>query len=217
VSGLYGSSELFAVTSVWPPEQSPADRRRAGGKLVAEELSVRAVDPRTGSVCEANAMGELQFRGYNVVCGYLGDPETAHAAFTDDGWFRSGDLGYVAEERSSFVYVCRAGDALRLRGFLVEPAEIEQFLCSHTDVAAAKVVGVASSEGADVAVAYVQLAPNSTISSEALVAFCRDQLAPFKVPSYINVIDEFPVTTGTNGTKIRTAELRRRAQEQLAR
>jgi fatty-acyl-CoA synthase len=105
---------------------------------------------------------------------------------------------------------------LRLRGFLVEPAEIEQFLSSHPDVSTAKVVGVSSTSGSDVAVAYVQLVDGAQATSKTLIAFCRERLAPFKVPAYINVIDEFPVTTGPNGTKIRTAELRRWAEQQVA-
>ena len=216
ISGVYGSSELFALTSIWPAGLDLSERGRGGGSVVSADIEVRAVDPASGDTSPPGSTGELQFRGYNVVTGYLGDPDAGRAAITDDGWFRSGDLGFVLDEPGSFVYVCRDGDALRLRGFLVEPAEIERFLCSHRDVAAAKVVGARSAVGGDVAVAYVRLAAAATVASDELMAYCRDQLAPFKVPAHVNVIDEFPVTTGTNGTKIRTAELRRWAEEQLA-
>jgi fatty-acyl-CoA synthase len=231
--GVYGSSELFALTSIWPVAVPPAERRRGGGTVVSDGISVRAVDPHSGARCPAGTTGELQFRGYNVVCGYLGNADELRRAVTHDGWFRSGDLGFVLEaptapasgsdrssssrsdRRPSFVYICRAGDALRLRGFLVEPAEIERFLCSHAGVAAAKVVGVPSAEGADTAVAFVQLTAGATATADELIRFCRDQLAPFKVPAMVNVIEEFPVTAGTNGTKIRTGELRRWAEERL--
>ena len=216
VSGVYGSSELFSLTAVWPGELELERRRRGGGRVVSEEILVRAVQPESGEQCAPEVVGELQFRGYNVVCGYLGDKAAVREAFTADGWFRSGDLGFVLAETGAFVYVCRAGDALRLRGFLVEPAEIEQFLSSHPDVSTAKVVGVSSTSGSDVAVAYVQLVEGAQATSKTLLAFCRERLAPFKVPAYINIIDEFPITTGTNGTKIRTAELRRWAEQQVA-
>jgi len=216
VSGVYGSSELFSLTSVWPEELDLESRARGGGIVVSQDLEVRAADPQHGELCAPEAVGELQFRGYNVVCGYLGEQAAANHAFTADGWFRSGDLGFVLAQRGAFVYVCRAGDALRLRGFLVEPAEIQRFLASHPDVSTAKVVGVPSSEGSDLAVAYVQLVEGVQASSESLIAFCRERLAAFKVPAHINVIEEFPVTTGTNGTKIRTAELRRWAEQQVA-
>jgi acyl-CoA synthetase (AMP-forming)/AMP-acid ligase II len=215
LSGVYGSSELYALMAIWPTDTCPEARRRAGGTLISDEIDVRAVDPISGQPCAPGTTGELQFRGYNVVSGYLGDPDALAAALTDDGWFCSGDLGFVLEQPRSFVYVCRAGDALRLRGFLVEPAEIEQFLCEHPDVAAAKVVGVNAGDGADVAVAYVQLVAGGSATSDELIAFCRRQLAAFKIPAFVNVIEEFPVTTGTNGTKIRTAELRRMAREQI--
>ncbi len=214
-SGVYGSSELFSLTSIWPASLELPQRCQGGGVVVSEGISVRAVDPQSGSVCPPDTTGELQFRGYNVVCGYLGDPDAGREAFTGDGWFRSGDLGSVSEDQGSFVYICRAGDALRLRGFLVEPAEIERFLCTHPGVSAAKVVGVPSAEGGDVAVAFVQVEPGEAVTGEELIGFCRRQLAAFKVPAIVDLIDEFPVTTGTNGTKIRAGELRRRAQDQL--
>jgi fatty-acyl-CoA synthase len=217
LSGVYGSSELFALTSIWPANLEQIERRRSGGTLVSADISVRAVDPSSGSLRPPGSIGELQFQGYNAPSRYLGDPGALGTAFTEDRWFRSGDLGFVLQQPRSFVYTCRAGDALRLRGFLVDPAEIEQFLCSHPDVAAAKVVGVRSAGGADVAVAYVQLTPEAAATSDDLIGFCRERLAAFKTPAFVNVIDQFPVTAGTNGTKIRTAELRRWAEKQIAR
>ncbi len=216
ISGVYGASELFALMSIWPDQLRASERERAGGRVVSSEIQVRVVDPETGAGCAPEVVGELQFQGYNVVSGCLGDPAALRSALTADGWFRSGDLGFALARSDEFVYVCRAGDALRLRGFLVEPAEIEQFLCSHSAVSMAKVVGAAPGDGGEVAVAYVQLELGATATGETLKAFCRERLAPFKVPTYVNVLDEFPVTTGTNGTKIRTAELRRRAAAQLA-
>ena len=75
---------------------------------------------------------------------------------------------------------------------------------------------MSSASGADLAVAYVQTVASAELSADELLEFCRARLAPFKVPSYLNLIEEFPVTTGTNGTKIRTAELRRRAEQQIS-
>jgi fatty-acyl-CoA synthase len=213
LSGVYGSSELFALTAIWPSELPLSARVVGGGHVVSDLIEVRAVDPRSGKPSAVGTTGELQFRGYNVVQCYLGDGESAPAT-TADGWFRSGDLGYLTEPAGSFVYVCRSNDALRLRGFQVQPSEIEQFLMSHPKVAAARVVGV-SADNDDVAVAYVTSAEGAEADSNELLAFCRERLAPFKVPAFLNVIDEFPVTTGTNGTKIRTSELRRWAAEQL--
>jgi fatty-acyl-CoA synthase len=216
ISGVYGSSELFALTALWPAQQSLEDRIRGGGCLVSDQIEMRIVDPESGGSCEPHTVGELQFRGYNVVQSYLGDPDAAAEAFTADGWFRSGDLGFFTGERGSFVYSCRSGDALRLRGFLVEPSDIESFLMSSPKVSGAKVVGVRAEGEADVAVAYVTLHHGEEADSSELLEYCRERLASFKVPSYLNIIDEFPVTVGTNGAKIRTAELRQRAIAQVA-
>ena len=215
VSGVYGSSELFALTAIWPAELPLAARSRGGGRTVSAETEVRVADPQTGRLCAPGVVGELQFRGYNVLEDYLGDAAARRRAFTPDGWLRSGDLGALEDDRRCFVYVCRAGDALRLRGFLVEPAEIEQFLATHPAVDVAKVVGARGRAGADMAVAYVTPRAGHQLDGDELLAFARDRLAPFKVPSRINVISAFPVVTGPNGTKIRTSELRRWAADEI--
>ena len=99
---------------------------------------------------------------------------------------------------------------MRLRGFLVEPAEIESFLLEQDGVEGAKVVGA---DG--VAVAFVTLRPGAVVTAADLRDRCHSSLAAFKVPARIEVLDAFPVTTGTNGTKIRAAELRERAAQLL--
>lgn len=215
ISGVYGSSELFALTAIWPPEVELGARARGGGRLVSDAIDVRVADPATGRLCAVGEVGELQFRGYNVLDDYLGNAQARAAAFTEDGWLHSGDLGELAGAGRDIVYLCRAGDALRLRGFLVEPAEIEHFLASHPAVDVAKVVGVRVGAGTDAAVAYVTAVPGRHVEPEQLLTFAKARLAPFKLPVRINVIEEFPVTTGTNGTKVRTSELRRWAAEQL--
>jgi fatty-acyl-CoA synthase len=154
----------------------------------------------------------LQFRGPNVVDAYLGDPSAAERSFTGDGWFRTGDLGLITEN-GGISYVCRMGDVLRLRGFLVEPAEIEHRLAEHEAVQTAKVVGVRDAESAMQAVAFVVLLPGSSADPEELREWCGRALARFKVPKAVHVVDEMPTTSGTNGTKIRAATLREWAQE----
>lgn len=213
ISGVYGSSELFSLMAIWPSGRPLAERAAGGGRVVSPDIALRVVD-NAGNVLGPGDTGELQFRGYNVLTGYL--DQSPNSALTVDGWFRSGDLGRIIDSADEFIYTCRSGDALRLRGFLVEPAEIERFLMEHPAVSLAKVVGVTDVTGRDYAVAYVSTKQNSPETSEELVVYCRSHLAPFKVPTLLRVIAEFPVTTGTNGTKIRTAELRQWAERELA-
>jgi acyl-CoA synthetase (AMP-forming)/AMP-acid ligase II len=214
--GVYGSSELFALTSFWHPSDPRPQRWRGGGRPVSDDIRVRAVDLFTGVPLTGDEPGELQFRGYNVVDGYLGDHDGSirAAAFTDDGWFRSGDLG-TARPDGSFVYLNRIGDSLRLKGFLVDPAEIEVRLAEHPDVGRTKVVGITVS-GETRAIAFVEPAEGATPDPAVLRDWCAATLARFKVPETVHVIPEMPTTVGTNGSKIRAAALRELA-ERLAR
>jgi acyl-CoA synthetase (AMP-forming)/AMP-acid ligase II len=204
-SGLYGSSEVFALTAMWPGDEPPPRRWRAGGRVVSPEIQVRVTDPDTGRPREPGQEGELEFVGPNVVDAYLGDPDAAARAFTEDGWFRSGDLGYLVEE-GVFGFTCRMGDALRLHGFLVDPAEIELRLAEHPEVDAAKVVGVPGTDGATRAVAFVVPVERRPEPSE-LREWCAATLAKFKVPDEVYLIDEMPTIASPNGTKIRKATL----------
>jgi acyl-CoA synthetase (AMP-forming)/AMP-acid ligase II len=206
-AGVYGSSELFALASLWPPDEPAPRRWSAGGRVVSPEIEVRVVDPESEQALGAGERGELQFRGPNVVDDYLGDPDAVERAFTSDGWFRTGDLGELADD-GSIQYVCRMGDVLRLRGFLVEPAEIEHRLAAHEAVQTVKVVGIRDGGGQTEAIGFVVLRDGRSADPDELRAWCAQVLANFKVPKVVHVIEEMPTTAGTNGTKIRTAALR---------
>ncbi|HYH30908.1 MAG TPA: AMP-binding protein [Pseudonocardia sp.] len=206
-SGVYGSSELFALLAFWPADEPEPGRWDGGGRVVHAGIEVRVADPVTDEVLAPGQEGELQFRGPNVVDAYLGDPDAAGRASTADGWFRSGDLG-VRVDDGAFVYVCRMGDALRLRGFLVDPAEIEFRLAAHPGVHTAKVVGVDGADGGTRAIGFVVPEAGAEPAPEELREWCAAALARFKVPDAVHVIAEMPTTTGTNGTKIRAATLR---------
>ncbi len=135
-------------------------------------------------------------------------------ARTAEGWFRSGDLGYT-RDATSFVFLARLGDSLRLRGFLVDPREIEEFLERHPAVAKAQVVGVAGAEG-QVPVAFVQPRPGAALAPDALIAFARERIAAYKVPHAVLVVEAFPTTPSPNGEKIQKAKLRELARAALA-
>ena len=207
VAGVYGSSEVFALAAFWPSDYEPEQRWTGGGRVVMPSILVRVVDPVDGSVLAEGQEGEIQLIGPNVVNAYLGDPGIAAHAFTSDGWFRSGDLGRLVAP-DTFQFVCRMSDVLRLRGFLVDPAEIESRLAAHPAVALTKVVGVTGSEGGTIAVAFVVANHPDRPDEDELRQWCAQSLARFKVPTHIHMIDEMPTTSGTNGTKIRADVLR---------
>ncbi|HEX5586059.1 MAG TPA: AMP-binding protein [Acidimicrobiia bacterium] len=212
ITGVYGSSETFALLAMQRADDDVEARAQNGGRLVDDAMEARAVDPATGMVLAAGEQGELQLRGPSVLACYLVDDGTAPAPLTDDGWFPTGDLG-VVDHDGGFVYVARLGDALRLAGFLTDPAEIEQRLVQHPAVTGAQVVGTPSSRGGDAAVAFVTLVPDGAdgVDEAELLRHCREGLANYKVPARVIVVDEFPTVAGANGVKIRKTELRERA------
>lgn len=212
VAGVYGSSELFALASFWPADEPHSTRWTGGGRPVSELIEVRAADPVTGEVMPAGEEGELQFRGPNVVDAYLGNEAAFEASFSSDGWFRSGDLGSVSAD-NAIHYTSRLGDVLRLRGFLVAPAEIEARLIEHEAVETVKVVGRTIETGETQAVGFVILKEGAGAEEDELRQWCAQTLAGFKVPQRVYLIDEMPTTVGTNGTKIRAKELRKLAQD----
>jgi fatty-acyl-CoA synthase len=208
LTGVYGSSELMAFTLGRPPNQPDiALQVRGGGQPISDRIELRVADLETGSVV-SEGQGELQARGYSRLTHYLGAPEATARAITPDGWYRSGDL-VSKDADGGYTFICRNTEALRLRGFLVEPAEIEQCLMSNPGVDGVRVVGVRGAHG-DLPIAFVTLG-DEAVTGEALISFCKARLAAFKVPRQVVILDAFPVTAGTNGVKVRLEELRHMA------
>jgi acyl-CoA synthetase (AMP-forming)/AMP-acid ligase II len=214
VTGVFGMSEVFALMATWDPEDPTELRARAGGRPICADIEVRACDPESGEVRPDEEPGELQVRGYNVIQRYLHNEPATAAAFTDDGWFRTGDLGYTRAE-GGFVFLSRLGDSLRLRGFLVDPAEIEEQLLAEPSVEAAQVVGADIPGQGEVPVAFVIAGQGFDV--ERVLAALRGRIAAYKVPRQILEVTEFPTTPGPNGTKVQKARLRELAAEALNR
>lgn len=211
-SGTYGSSELYALMSLHDWQAPVAQRGLAGGVPLDPQISIRVADPEDGRVLADNEPGELQVQGPNMLVCYLNNPEASAKAFTADGWFRTGDL--ATRQGPGFTYLARMGDSLRLRGYLVNPSEIENELMRHPAVSGAQVVGVKLPGQGDVAVAYVTL--QAADPGEAVLqAHCKATLANYKVPHRVVAIDEFPIVNGPNGGKIQKRVLRDWARELL--
>ncbi len=211
--GIYGSSEMQAVLSRQPLHAPAAQREIGGGKLVNASTQVRACDMETGRVLPHGEQGELQFKGSSCMMEYFGNPEATAAAFTRDGFFRSGDLGYTVAD-GEYVYLSRMGDVLRLAGFLVNPMEIEAVLDAHPAVAVSQVVGIDGPRG-PVPVAFVQARTGARVNEADLIAHCKQQIANYKVPHHVLPIAEYPITASANGNKIQKARLREMAAAAL--
>ncbi|MFF0224173.1 AMP-binding protein [Streptomyces sp. NPDC004629] len=211
--GIYGSSEVFGLLTFWRPADDAPGRWAGGGRPPSPEAELRIVDPVSGQPLPTGQSGELQVRGYAVVDAYLGDSDGSVMAGnrSTDGWFRTGDLCHMCED-GSVVYQCRMGDSLRLKGFLVEPVEIESVIAQLPEVEMVKVVGLGG-EGEMRPICFVVARAGSTVDADAVRRYCVEQLARYKVPEVVHVIDEMPTTRGANGTKIRAAALRELAAE----
>ncbi len=212
LTALYGMSECFALAAIRDVDASADARRLAGGRPISSGISFRIADPATGEPVAEGDQGELQLRGYNVTAGYLNNPGATAEAFTDDGWLRTGDLART--KAGAFQYLSRLKDTLRLRGYLVDPAEIEEFLVTHPGVAAAQVVGVHQEGEGDVAVAFVRVEEDDLVEAD-LLDFCKRGIAGFKIPRRIVTLDNFPQVDGPNGVKILKHVLRDLARNHL--
>ncbi|MCK1736028.1 AMP-binding protein [Bradyrhizobium sp. 138] len=211
--GLYGSSELQALFSIGRPADAFADRIEGGGRPMSPDAKVRVRDTETGELAAEGVSGEIEISAPSRFLGYFNNPEATRDAFTADGFFRTGDIGRLRGD-GSFVYETRAGDAMRLGGFLVAPGEIEDELKSCAGVADAQVVAI-DLKGQARCVAFVIPAQQPPMP-ETLIAHLRGRLAGYKVPARIYVVDAFPVTDSANGVKIQRARLRAMAMERIA-
>jgi fatty-acyl-CoA synthase len=215
IHGIYGSSELQALLSVQPATLPVPERVKAGGRLVSNEARARARDSQTGAVLPPGGVGELEIKSArSAFTGYLDDPSATTAAIDEDGYFRTGDLGYVRDD-GTFVFETRLGDVMRIGGFLVSPIEIEDVLEGISGVVDAQVVSVTIG-GKNQPVAFVIVDRNATPTAEAIRLQAGKAMASFKVPARVWFVDRFPVTESANGTKIQHSKLREMALERLA-
>ncbi len=175
------------------------------------DLEVRIVDS-SNQPLPAGERGEIVVRGYSVMTGYLGDPEATAATIDSEGWLHTGDLG-TCDAKGYFQIVGRMGDMVIVGGFNVYPAEVEEMIRRHPDVDGVAVIGVPDARLGQVVCAYV-IARKDTqgnphvLVPEELIAWCRQNMANFKVPRYVVEIEAFPLT-GSN--KVSKVDLRERA------
>ncbi|MBW7972071.1 AMP-binding protein [Bradyrhizobium sp. BR 10289] len=211
--GLYGSSEVQALFSITRISDAFADRIEGGGWPMSSEAQVRVRDADTGELAAPSVSGEIEISAPSRFLGYFNNPDATRDAITADGFFRTGDIGRLRGD-GSFVYETRAGDAMRLGGFLVAPGEIEDELKACPGVADAQVVAV-DLKGNARCVAFV-IPAKEPPPLEALIARLRERLAGYKVPARIYAVDAFPVTDSANGVKIQRAKLRGMAMKRIA-
>jgi len=204
VSICYGMTETSPVSTQTRADDS-VDRRVSTVGRVGPHLEVKVVDPETGLTMPRGEPGELCTRGYSVMLGYWEQPEKTAEAIDVARWMHTGDLAVMDDER--YVNITgRIKDMVIRGGENLYPREIEEFLYTHPDVLDAQVIGVPDAKYGEELMAWVRMKDGvEPLTAEAVREFCTGKLAHYKIPRYVHVVDEFPMTvTG----KVRKIEMR---------
>ena len=209
VSG-FGMTELWLGVALGSLDETTEHRTETSG-YPGIGYRVRVQDLETKKLCPSGEPGELQVQGEFLMMGYYKKPKETAEAYTEDGWFKTGDMA-VWRDDGYVRFLGRYKDMLKVGGENVDPMEVEGLLLSHPAIHQTAVVGYPDARLSEVAVAFVQRVPQAALSAEEVIEFCRDKVASFKRPKHVIFVDEFPMTASG---KIRKVELRERALQAL--
>ncbi len=206
----YGLTESCGVVSICRADDSAQRISHTSGRAM-EGVEMKLVDNHGQEVSVGNE-GEIWFRGFNVMQGYLDDPEQTALAITPDGWLKTGDVGVM--DADGYVRITdRIKDMFIVGGFNTYPAEIENILCSMPGIARAAVIGVPDARMGEVAHAYIVPAADEAIDEAAVIAWAKDNMANYKVPRTVSFIAELPMNAGGKVLKNELRELAAKVQE----
>jgi acyl-CoA synthetase (AMP-forming)/AMP-acid ligase II len=183
----YGLTEAGTAAATSPGDDVETIATTVGRARPGFEIRIAGDDGEVG----VGTPGEVVLRGGSVMAGYLDDPEATEAALSPDGWLRTGDIG-VIDEKGCLAIVGRVKDMFIVGGFNAYPAEIENFLLRHPDIRQAAVIGIPDERLGEVGMAFV-VTGDGTGSPSEIIDWCRDQMANYKVPRAVVVVDEIPV------------------------
>jgi fatty-acyl-CoA synthase len=187
----YGMTETSPV-SFQSSTADPLERRVSTVGRIQPHVEVKIVD-LNGRIVPTGTPGELLTRGYCVMLGYWGDEERTREAIDAARWMHTGDLATIDAEGYCNI-VGRIKDMVIRGGENVYPREIEEFLYRHPKIQDVQVIGVPDDRYGEEICAWVKLRPGVSATEEEIRAFCRDQIAHYKVPRYVKFVDEFPMT-----------------------
>ena len=189
---VYGQTEASPViTMAWPDDALEDLTETIGQPLDNVEVSIR--DPQTNKVLSVDAQGEICARGYLVMNGYNDNPEATAAAIDDEGWLHTGDLGRM--DARGFVKITgRVKEMIIRGGENLFPAEIENAMLEHENVAEVAVIGVADKKWGEQVACFMRAQGDERPDGSALKSFIRERLSPQKTPVYWIYVDEWPLT-----------------------
>jgi fatty-acyl-CoA synthase len=210
VTICYGMTETSPVSTQTAADDD-LDQRVGSVGRVHPHVEVKVVDPESGLVVVRGETGEFCTRGYSVMLGYWNDSEKTAEAIDDAGWMHTGDLATM-NDNGYLNIVGRIKDMIIRGGENVYPREIEEFLYQHPDIVDVQVIGVPDAKYGEEIMAWVKARDGATIDTESVRTFCQGKIAHYKVPRYVHMSDEFPMTvTG----KVQKYLMRQQAVEML--
>jgi len=211
VSICYGMTETSPVSTQTRKDDS-IERRVATVGRVGPHIEVKVIDPATGLTVPRNEPGELCTRGYCVMLGYWTEPAKTAEVIDAARWMHTGDLA-VMDDDGYLSITGRIKDMVIRGGENIYPREVEEFLYTHPDILDAQVVGVPDAKYGEELMAWVRMRPGAApLTAEAVRAYATGRLAHYKIPRYVHVTDDFPMTvTG----KVRKVEMRQKSVEIL--
>ncbi len=211
VSICYGMTETSPVSTQTRVDDS-IERRVSTVGQVHPHLEVKIVDPECGATVPRGTAGELCTRGYSVMLGYWDEPKKTADAIDQARWMHSGDLAVM--DGDGYISITgRIKDMVIRGGENIYPREIEEFLYTHPDILDAQVIGVPDVKYGEELMAWIQLRPGAVpVTADTLREYCTGKLAHYKIPRYVRLVDEFPMTiTG----KVRKVQMREESVEFL--
>ncbi|BBY64982.1 AMP-binding protein [Mycolicibacterium helvum] len=211
VAIAYGMTETSPVSCQTLIDDN-LERRTSSIGRVHPHVEIKIVDPGSGRTVPRGEPGEFCTRGYSVMLGYWDDPEKTAEAVDSDGWMHTGDLAVMREDGYCDI-VGRIKDMVIRGGENIYPREVEEFLYTHPDIEDAQVIGVPDVRYGEEVCAWIRMKPGRpALDAAAVRSFAAGRLAHYKIPRYVHVVDEFPMTvTG----KIRKVEMREYAARML--
>lgn len=209
IANIYGSTETYGNCCVTPYD-APGERRDVSQGPPLDGVEVRIVDLASRAVLPAGEVGEILVRG-RITPGYLDADRIPQPVVDADGFFATGDLGSLDAE-GWLTFAARDSEMIKTAGINVSPAEVEEFLATHPDVAEVAVVGAEVDVRGQVVVAFVILRPAAQVTPDQLRAWCKDSIAGYKVPHTVIPVTAMP-TTATG--KLSRRDLVRLADEHL--
>ena len=201
----YGQTESSPVITQTTTDD-PIELRVTTVGRALPHTEIKIIDPAAGKIVPRGTQGELCTRGYCVMKGYYNNEQATRAAVDPDGWLHTGDIAVMREDGYCRI-AGRVKDMIIRGGENIYPREIEEFLYTCPGISEVQIVGIPSAKYGEEVAAWVKLQPGAALSAEEIRAFCSGKIASFKIPRYVKMVNEFPMTVTGKIQKFRMREI----------